>query len=382
MFVSAPISGTRVPGSISRDPVFDARLAGTPASCARAQALCDRPRMRSGSWPPAIVSTGRKAQLVTCGVTTTREREAVMFRREKVHNAAVTAALVLSDEPGRFQVLTAALDKTLSFWSAWECGETYCNQDIIKIVTCEGPVFSVVSDTERCDEKGPLIFCGTAQRNVGMWEPLSRPKIKKVPLTEHSGWVRGLAAEGRWLFSCACNTLHQWDLMWANPRHVTSAELYSGDILDVTVGGGRVYTCGVDGSIHSWKINEQGKLQMDASVPKAHEGRVSGMVLHHGALFTVGFDGHLKAWNATDLAPKMDRSAAHSGERVQCIALGPDSVLYTGGDDKLIQRWNPRSLTSMGPLYGHHKSVRVLSAGRHRALVSGDSGGHAMLWVV
>ena len=31
----------------------------------------------------------------------------------------------------------------------------------------------------------------------------------------------------------------------------------------------------------------------------------------------------------------VDRSSAHGGERVHCLAVGPDGLLYTGGDDKV-----------------------------------------------
>ena len=35
---------------------------------------------------------------------------------------------------------------------------------------------------------------------------------------------------------------------------------------------------------------------------------------------------------------------AHGGEKVQCMAMGGNGVLYTGGDDKMIRAWLPSTL--------------------------------------
>lgn len=321
--------------------------------------------------------------LVTCGPTTIREKEAVLCRRKKLHNAAVTAALVVGEQSGAVQYVTAALDKTLVFWS--ECGTGDGTLQHCQAVPCSAPVFSMAKDTERCSEKAkrnPLVFCGTANRSVITWEATAGACMKKLPCSEHTGWVRALATEGRWLFSCACNTLHQWDLMWASPRHVRSVQLFTGDILGLAAGDGMVYTCGADGSIHSWRIDRKGNLREACSRHSAHKGRVSGIVWHRNVLYTVGYDGCLKGWKASNLDPVMEVKGAHNGQKVHCVTMGPDSVLYTGGDDKLIQRWNPTSLKPLSPLYGHSGAVRVLSAGSDSALVSGDSAGNVLLWAV
>lgn len=53
------------------------------------------------------------------------------------------------------------------------------------------------------------------------------------------------------------------------------------------------------------------------------------------SLPAVSYDGGLKAWDADSLEIVVDRSSAHGGERVHCLAVGPDGLLYTGGDDKV-----------------------------------------------
>lgn len=157
-------------------------------------------------------------------------------------------------------------------------------------------------------------------------------------------------------------------------------------------------------------------------------------------------DGCLKAWDADSLEIVVDRASAHGGERVHCLAMGPDGLLYTGGDDKvgggncagwaglrgvaegagrayigrllrswqaarsrtcstcrtcpcsplltsphlallysvqLVRRWDPSLLQPAAePLLCHNHSVRTLAAGARELLVSGDKGGEVAVWKV
>ena len=44
------------------------------------------------------------------------------------------------------------------------------------------------------------VFCGNAAKSIAVWEPPASEMQEKVLLNGHTGWVRALAAEGRWLF--------------------------------------------------------------------------------------------------------------------------------------------------------------------------------------
>jgi hypothetical protein len=82
------------------------------------------------------------------------------------------------------------------------------------------------------------------------------------------------------------------------------------------------------------------------------------------------------------------RSAAHDGARIQCAAVGADGLLYTGGDDGMVRRWDPFQLEPLGaPLDAHGgASVRVLAGGpvggSGDCLVSGDAAGEIAVWSV
>jgi len=242
------------------------------------------------------------------------------------------------------------------------------------------PVFALAADLEHCSARAaalatmdggpaaaaraarPTVFIGSASRSVAAWEPPDGAPLAGVSLSGHAGWVRALASGGRWLFSAGCGTLTQWDLSRPVPRSVATASLGdTGDVsaLDVrcdAAGAGVVYAGGTDGSLRGWGVAaEQGGLTPLASAPRAtasdpanpaassppHGGRVTAIVAPPSSrfIYTASSDGGLRAWDAVTLALAASIPAAHSGGGVRCATLGPDGLLYTGGDDGLVRRW-------------------------------------------
>jgi len=49
-------------------------------------------------------------------------------------------------------------------------------------------------------ERRAQVFCGNAAKSIAVWEPPAAEMQDKVVLNGHSGWVRALAVDGRWLF--------------------------------------------------------------------------------------------------------------------------------------------------------------------------------------
>lgn len=79
---------------------------------------------------------------------------------------------------------------------------------------------------------------------------LPSPHLVQLVLDDHCGWVRSVCiAQGRWLFSCACNTLRQWDISRPVPRCVGTVALDKGDILALVASKDRVYAANADGSL-------------------------------------------------------------------------------------------------------------------------------------
>lgn len=111
-------------------------------------------------------------------------------------------------------------------------------------------MFSLALDS-REGGGAPQVFVGNHAKQVAAWVPPAAAFDANVVLDDHCGWVRALAIVpgGRWLVSCACNTLRLWDLSRAVPRCAATASLDKGDILALAASRDRIYTAGADGSI-------------------------------------------------------------------------------------------------------------------------------------
>lgn len=107
--------------------------------------------------------------------------------------------------------------------------------------------------------------------------------------------------EGRWLFSCGCNRLRQWDLAWPVPKLVGECELWTGDIQCIHASPGRVTAACANGSLRTWTLAENGALKSEGERMHAHDGRILALTRHLSVLYTAGSDGAIKAWDAGTL---------------------------------------------------------------------------------
>lgn len=363
-------------------PTRFSSLASVRACTARSKLTCTR-SLNNGS---------RAAPITVCQLIVNTEREAILCKRVRVHDASLTSALVLSDTADVKHVITASLDKSLAYWKLSTQPDSLAeNQglEVQKVQLPGSPVFSLAkvdssNDSGSKSAQQPLaVYCGTAAKEVVAWTVGASQIQDKVRLGGHTGWVRSLATSGRWLFSCGCNYLRQWDTAWPVPKELKSTKLFTGDILAIAAGGGKVYTCGADGSIRSWVVTKQGSLIESSAREKGHAERIVAAVHHGGLLYTTSFDGSIKGWSADTLELVVQVRGAHDDKRVHCMCIGSDNVLYTGGDDMLVRRWSPATLEPVRlPMYGHQSSVRVLAAGNQGCLVSGDANGEVCIWAI
>lgn len=51
----------------------------------------------------------------------------------------------------------------------------------------------------------------------------------QLTLGGHTGWVRAVATYDKYLFSCGCNYLRQWDCTFATPKELNSVKLFTGE---------------------------------------------------------------------------------------------------------------------------------------------------------
>jgi pleiotropic regulator 1 len=256
--------------------------------------------------------------------------------------------------------------------------------EALRLTPPGGPVFSLLLDQRSDDGLPSQVYLGNHAKQVLAWAPPRAELEAGVVLDGHCGWVRALASSGgRWLFSAACNTVHVWDNARAVPSVAATATLAKGDILALTASKDRLYTAAADGSIRAFSVGKRGELGVVAGRARAHHDRVTALALAGNLLFSTSYDGSIKAWDPVSLEIVVGTAGVHGGERVHCLVRGPDGLLYTGGDDNLVRRWEPSLLQeAAAPLHAHNYPVRALAAGGGELVVSADKGGEVAVWKV
>lgn len=163
-------------------------------------------------------------------------------------------------------------------------------------------------------------------------------RLLQVRMNGHTGYVRSLATSGKYLFSCGCNYLRQWDQAYAVPKEVSSTKLFKGDILSIACGDKRVFTAGADGVLRSWNMGKTGELTEAAVREKAHDGRITSILVNGSLLYSAGYDGTIKVGSGLLLAGRLCTAYGAGLQlctiHVTCACLGAaaqrSTPLYSG----------------------------------------------------
>ncbi|KAL6761674.1 WD40-repeat-containing domain protein [Haematococcus lacustris] len=285
-----------------------------------------------------------------------------------------------------------------------------------------GPVFSLArqpASPEHDQVQGELLYCGTAAHQLLAWpvtiassDTASASSTQlRVMAAGYPGCVQALAASGPWLFSVANHCLLLHDTRRGLPSLTHTQEVMKGNILALAAApnSSAVFVGTAAGGIHGFSVTKTGSLKPLAQVSSAHSAAVTGLAVYGSRLYSVGLDGALQAWSTDDLTLAAQVHDAHLGASMHCITLGPDGLLYTGGDDKLVRRWHPLSAAAEfldllepkavisparqrasllplqpagAPLASHCAGVRALATGSRECLVSGDAQGDLCIWTL
>lgn len=246
------------------------------------------------------------------------DREAILCQKFAAHASAVSSVLVLQDADNRKQIITASLDKTLALWtSEGEC-DSLCGLGYVEEARLSpggSPIFCMARDSSP-DGQPNAVFLGNHAKQVVAWVPPNAALEENVVLDGHCGWVRSLAAsQGRWLFSCACNTLQQWDLSRAIPSLVSTVTLEKGDILCLAASKDFLYAGNADGSIRCWSIGRKA-----------------------GELYTGGDDQLVRRWQSGLLVPAAPPLFCHN-HSVRALAAGGRDLLVSGDKGGELAVW-------------------------------------------
>jgi len=279
-----------------------------------------------------------------CGVTPANipcpmDLQSPQYWVSKGHLGAVSALEVLlpgDNEPPL--IFSCGMDKTSAIWRL-SGSELELRR---KIILSGGPAFCAVGDMRSEDGLLDRIYMGTHSNTVLSWTPETPLESDEYTIIgRQCGWVRSMVSDGRWLFCAACNQIQMFDRARAVPTLVASIALEKGDILAMACLKDSLYAGTVDGCLYAFDIDRCGNISLRSCRTRAHNGRITDLIAYKGMLLSSSYDGSIKAWDCRDLEIVNILSNAHSGERVNCLQLGPCDVLYSGGVDATIRKWEP-----------------------------------------
>lgn len=263
----------------------------------------------------------------------------------KGHVGAVNSLEVLL--PGNNQppmIFSCGMDKTAAIWTL-SGSEMELRR---KIILSGGPAFCAVGDMRSEDGLLDRIYMGTHSNTVLSWTPETVVESDEYAIIgRQCGWVRSMVSDGRWLFCAACNQIQMFDRARAVPTLVASVTLDKGDILAMACTKDTLYAGTVDGCLYAFDVDRCGGISLRSCRTRAHGGRITDLIAYKGMLLSSSYDGSIKAWDFRDLEIVNILSNAHSGERITCLALGPCDVLYSGGVDATIRKWEPNVLEQL-----------------------------------
>eukprot|EP00758_Cryptobia_borreli_P004839 Tbor_TRINITY_DN4607_c0_g1::TRINITY_DN4607_c0_g1_i1::g.14918::m.14918/K16482/POC1; centriolar protein POC1 len=154
-------------------------------------------------------------------------------------------------------------------------------------------------------------------------------------------------------------------LLWSTKPTVRALRLvgHRGPVTDVCYNtmGNLIVSSSVDGTIRLWIPTVRG----GSSVIKAHSGAVRAVSFSHSdggqQIISCSDDKSSKIWDVS--TQKFVRSYTGHTNWVRCCAINNTSTLCaTGGDDKIVQLWDPRSGAVSGAhcMYEHTNSVTAV----------------------
>lgn len=230
--------------------------------------------------------------------------------------------------------------------------------------------------------------------------------------------IHFLALHNNLLYAASGNQINVYDTI-TNALFDTfnddKASVATGAVKSIAFrGGGRVFTAHQDCRIRVWKLNDQKKHKLIATLPTL-EDRLRRFILphnyvkvrrhkqrlwieHHDAVSglaaaaasenlvaSISWDRSIKLWNATSLHCLQSINKAHD-DAINAVAISSrDGVIYTGSADRKIKVWGRdeerRRYALMATLEKHKSAVNALALSENGSvLFSGSCDRSILVW--
>lgn len=283
------------------------------------------------------------------------------------HAASVQAVAVSNDG---LRVASGGADNTVRVWDAFG-GSAGRGGAILRVGATAVQDFGVSnSDT----------VLGLSTAEVKVWTLADRSRWRMpVRLKGASGLLKAGAIDPEGKFVAAgteTGPIHVWSL--ANPQRAPRVlEGHTGPVNGLSyLPDGRLVSISSDRTVRLWDIG----APEAATIWAGHSDEVVVLAVSPAGdvVFTGGLDGVLLRWNVgegTSIA-----MPGHGGEILQ-VRVSPDgSRVATGSTDRKAHVWDANTGKLLYEMRDHREEVRAVAFGRSKKLATGGADGRVLLW--
>ncbi|XP_057804234.1 protein JINGUBANG-like [Salvia miltiorrhiza] len=295
------------------------------------------------------------------------------------------------------------------------------------------PPKSLFSDTSSSSYSDNSQTNSSIQSNLSLLTLPSLPSLQKLTLSPLNpsattsaaallplrgrAHVHFLALHNRLLYAALGDQIHVYETL-TNTLVDTfnAASDATGAAKSIAFRGGRILTAHQDCKIRVWKLNDQKKHKLVATLPTL-EDRLRRFILpqnyvrvrrhkqrlwiqHHDAvsglaaiddhrrevnlIASISWDRSIKIWNTRNLNCLQSINKAHD-DAINAVAVSTDGLIYTGSADRKIRVWQKEGKSekyaAIATLEKHKSAVNALALNRDGSvLFSGSCDRSILVW--
>lgn len=268
---------------------------------------------------------------------------------------------------------------------------TYVLSDSNDSKHCSGINCLAISRSPVHDDKGDdVLFSGSRDGTLKRWEVTDETATFCATFESHVDWVNDAVLTGDTLVSCSSDTTIKTWRAFSDGNCTKTFRQHSDYVISLAAAkhSNIIASAGLGGEVFVWDLDAASKPISKAANEGVDEGGYEGSLGIGTAGQIIGSDRSAAASysatvpNAASLPDYTPISVKGHKESVYALAMNDSgTMLVSGGTEKAIRVWDPRTGTKKMKLKGHTDNIRALlldSTGRF--CLSGSSDSMIRLW--
>ncbi|MCO5554974.1 hypothetical protein L7F22_008514 [Adiantum nelumboides] len=233
-----------------------------------------------------------------------------------------------------------------------------------------------------------FVFSGSRDGSVKRWESRDEATICTGTFESHIDWVNDVVLSGKTLVSCSSDTtIKTWGAFSDEGRCIKTFRQHSDYVISLAAAkhSNLIASAGLGGEVFVWDLDAANVPLSKATVEENGCETNGSSVL--SAQLTAGDRSNMTSYNAAVPNAGVPQgytpiTAKGHKESVYAMAMNDTAtILVSGGTEKAVRVWDPRSGAKTMKLKGHADNIRALLLDPSgRFCLSGSSDSMIRLW--